>query len=579
MHLHFPIMVHYLTDKYEDRHHHLVIDIIYAVVTFVFVGANLGLGVWYWRYFTPADIDLRVFTTANVTSGEPMNVSVLYLNANRDLEDVTIDVFLPEGFVTGSDRTAQEVNYELGNVMRYADGTFDIVGVVFGNVGETYDAKVIAGYTSYNRRQYETAVRRFKVVDSSFDVQVDFPEAATYDFVTPWTIGYKNNGSVAMDDVSFDLDVPDDFTVESVTVNGATYSYAAGQPVAVGSVDAGEEGIVELTGTFHQPSEEVLFGDQQVQVSVRAHATVVNQQLQASVPVEHGVSHGVVRVIAPRVAATVTGDNVTAFGENVDTTVTLKNTSDNPVENILLRANTTSPATVNGARVNGEPATIEGADIVFPIIARLEPGAETAFTLSLPTDVSSEQSVTSQLHITGAGFSPDLQSTIPIASVSWDTTYESQITLSAEALYTGPNGEQLGYGPYPPEAWEVTALRVVLRLQNLNNPLSSVRVRTTLPGQVEWTGLNSVSAGTTLAWDPLTRAIDWTINSLDPQSQVYGAQFEVRFTPNHEQVGLSPQLTSDVTITAIDQFTATTLTTSAPGVESPVIVEQDEIHR
>src|SRR3990167_6601620 len=75
-HLFFPTIIHFLTDKYHGRTHHLVVDTIYMVVTFVFIAANLGLGVWFYLYFTPAQLDVRVFTSTHVESGQGMPIAV-----------------------------------------------------------------------------------------------------------------------------------------------------------------------------------------------------------------------------------------------------------------------------------------------------------------------------------------------------------------------------------------------------------------------------------------------------------------------------------------------------------------------
>jgi hypothetical protein len=443
---------------------------------------------------------------------------------------------------------------------------------VVGDVGSSYDARVVTSYTSYGRRQYIASTKSFSIIDTSFHVSVDFPEAATYNYPTPWTIHYKNDSVIDMEDVYFDLNVPDEFSVQTVTVNGATANYQDGQPVRVGTVAAGTEGTVELTGIFRAPSDNTVIGDQEVAIDVLTHATILNHELSTRVPVSHGTSHASAMVIAPRVSATLTGDRAVAFGESIHATVTVTNTSEHPVDDIALYASTTSPATVTGAYTNGARGSVTDGVLALPVIEHLEGGEQQSITITLPTQTSDVQQVSSRLSVSGAGFSPDVQSPVPVSEVTLDTNYESRIAVTAALLYTGPNGEQIGYGPYPPQADEVTAMRVVLRLQNINNPLSGVRVHTTLPSQVEWTGLQSVSTGTTLHWDATTRSVDWTIPDLDPQSQVYGAQFEVRFHPNSAQVGLRPHVANDIIASAYDRFTGTSLTTSAGAVVSPAIV-------
>ena len=79
-----------------------------------------------------------------------------------------------------------------------------------------------------------------------------------------------------------------------------------------------------------------------------------------------------------------------------------------------------------------------------------------------------------------------------------------------------------------------------------------------------------------LNYNSSTREIEWTIPSLNPQQTAYGAQFEIRFTPNHLQVGLRPHLLESAAITAKDAFTGVELSQTAPAVLLPVAVVASE---
>ncbi|MFH1537180.1 MAG: hypothetical protein ABID45_04275, partial [Patescibacteria group bacterium] len=132
--------------------------------------------------------------------------------------------------------------------------------------------------------------------------------------------------------------------------------------------------------------------------------------------------------------------------------------------------------------------------------------------------------------------------------------------FTANSAYYSSEGEQIGYGPYPLEAGSATALRIFWKVQGTTNNLNNVTVQTTLPSQVEWTGMSSVSDGTAMAYDPVTRTVTWHVSDLEAFSYPKGANFEVRVYPNSGQIGQNINIINDSKLTARDSFTGIILT-------------------
>lgn len=583
-HLFFPTIIHVLTDKYERRHHHLIIDTVYSVITFVLIGANIGLAVWFYLYLSPAQVDTRVFTTSHISSGEEMSVAVSYYNPHRNIDDVKVDVFLPAGFISEDEQQRGPIHFEIGDLEEHNNGLVEFEGRVFGSIGETYDVRVVTSYTYLTRRQYETVVHRFTVSDASFDVEISFPPVVIYDVPVSGTVKYTNTSTIDRRSVELGLALPANFTLTSVYSGDQQLSVAVNgtHTIQVGPLAAGQSGALQIAGVFQRPAEGSLAGDIQSGIDVTATTTIFSITSQEEVTLFHGTNTAPVQIVAPRLTAQISGDTVVNFGQTIEAQVLVTNIGEHTVKDITVSASVSGePVSMSIIRMqhgqNGSTESASGTNTVnsiltSPMIKEIQPGQQATVTVTMPTREVSGENISSTLRITGEGFVPEVNATVPLEPVEMTTKYNSQVTLQGTALYFGPNDEQIGYGAYPPRPWEITSMRVILSVTNLNNNVSNVRIRTTLPSQVEWTGLYSVSAGTSLLYNAGDHSIEWVIPSLAPQQLAYGAQFEVLFTPNHLQIGQQPRLTNSMSISAADSFTASLLRQSAPAILVPVAV-------
>lgn len=588
-HLHFPIIVHARTDKYHKKLHHLIIDIVYAAMTFVFVAANIGLGVWFYLYFVPAHIEIHVSTPKTVTSGTRTALTVAYADPNKTIDDVDIGIYVPEGFlITDPEKQKgdDEAHFDVGALQHGQAGVVGVTGIVNGSVGDSYEVRVVSSYSYLNHRQYETVVHRFTVDETALDVSIDFPKAIVSNRVIPWKMMYNNTADVDYKQVMMTVQIPDGFTttLSGALQQGVSYD-SAKKMVIVDRIPAHSSGEIDLQSVFSGVAAVDASSDGQgasFELSVAVAAGIGAGVDPASTLVfSHGTVTLIARVIEPLVAVAVSADEHVDFGETIHARVTVQNSGTEEVTNVqlygVLSGLPVSPSATT-VTLEGTSNTVSGVNddgrLVFPLLSSITPGAEVVYTVVIPTRAVSGERLSSVFTVSGEATVPSLDTVMPIIEQSVQTKYNSRVQLSSESLYYGPSSEQIGYGPYPPTAGEVTALRVILKVQNANNSLSNVRVQATLPSQVDWTNAYSVSTGTQMTWDEAARTITWTIANLSPATSTYGAQFEVRFHPNSLQVGLMPYLVSSQQINAYDTYTGQSVYQTASPVKIPVAIVQ-----
>jgi len=147
--------------------------------------------------------------------------------------------------------------------------------------------------------------------------------------------------------------------------------------------------------------------------------------------------------------------------------------------------------------------------------------------------------------------------------------FASTLSLQAFARYYSPDGDQLGRGPLPPEVGETTKFWVVWHIENTTNEVSAVRVEGLLPVGVLWTERMSVSRGGAVSYDPTTRRVVWSVESVPPfpdEEDLLGASFEVSLTPTEAMIGTSPVLIGDLRIRGNDALAGTALSEQLPDV-------------
>lgn len=131
----------------------------------------------------------------------------------------------------------------------------------------------------------------------------------------------------------------------------------------------------------------------------------------------------------------------------------------------------------------------------------------------------------------------------------------SDVGFSAKGLYY--SGPFTNTGPIPPKVEQATTYTVTWSLSNTANPISKVRVNSTIPPWVNF--LNSVSpAGEDLKYNSSTKEIIWNVDKIGKGSGIIGeartVSFQVSLSPSLSQVGTFPVIINDAILTGHDDF-------------------------
>jgi len=155
------------------------------------------------------------------------------------------------------------------------------------------------------------------------------------------------------------------------------------------------------------------------------------------------------------------------------------------------------------------------------------------------------------------------------------TKMNTRLNLDTEARYYDEEYRPVGSGPLPPEVGRTTIYKVFWHLNNSYNDVQDVRVHTTLPPHVFWTGKFSVSTGDALKFDPETQEVSWQINKVSSLAGLTRpspeTSFEISVTPEKKDIGKLLVLTRETQLSAQDAYTGATINQTCELITSNLI--------
>lgn len=515
-HILFPYLWHYFTDDYKDRLHHLVIDTLLSFVILGLLGSNIVLGAWFYLFSIQPDVQVTMTAPDLVISGEPLTLATTLVVGNKTISGVDVKVIVPTGFVADT-----PLIYTWEHLSAQQEQVISITGRFTGTVQQTYRAIALYSYRYYGQSFSGSTTVEFTVDTSSLEVVAHTPDQILNNESFTWTIEYYNSAQTDRSNVCIQLDIPEAFALKS-----SSLPISESGQISLDTVPAQMGGTISITGSF---SNAVGEGKQVIGVAgIDQCTTTALRQINLQQPLE---------VLTPRLQISTAGPSIANVGDRLLYTVTYTNSGDVTLEAIATTV------------------VITGAETLYWTDASLAAGERRTKTFTLNTVNSStrQKNLTTGYSVSATAVIAGIGVRTYTPSVSYQTKFNSTLAVSQVANY------ELGYGPYPLRAWEITAVRVFWQVEDFTNDLSNVTLQATLPSQVEWTGHAAVTEGGAMSYDAATRMVTWHTSSIPSFSHAQGASFEVRVLPNSDQVGKQINLTNDLHFSARDSFTGVIL--------------------
>jgi hypothetical protein len=562
------------------------------VLAAVSAAAWIGFFVWTRVLFqTPKTLDASIAGPSDVAAGEEVRYVIRYENAGREpISSLDLKVNLPLGFRENETvppaSDPDSLVWHLGTLTAGSDGEVEISGVFRAEVPSTQTLQAYFTYRPANFSSDFQLIKTFpvKVTESALRVAVNGPEKALPGDEVTYEFKVENGSATPVKDAELAVQFPTDFLVASATPAATSPDLPRW---AIAEIQPGQLFVVTVKGRFSSSS----VGEETVRASVSLLAADSIRLSQATDEAKTDVLGGnlafhlVVNGNEDRLAAN-PGDSLLVSIDyanrgaerlsGVSFVLTAKGDKALPID--------WSAATLAGGKREGTTVTWDEA--AEPAFAALDPGTEGVIDVVLPLSETVDLakaadaftlSLSVNLKKVGSVESPRRLEATPFPVV-----VNSDFAADGFVRYFTEGGEALGTGPVPPKAGETTAYRIFWTVSNTMHALDGVRLSSTLPADVAWTGKTQSDIGT-LAFNETTRVVTWDIPRLPVDVKAATASFEVAITPKASDAGSFLKLLNATAAEATDAVTKNrlaraidALTTEAPrdeGVAGKGVVE------
>ncbi len=553
-HFLFPYVWHYYTDTYKGKFHHLIVDSVLSMMVLTLVAVNVALLGWLYVFFTPPQFQVTVTAPNVVISGADLPLTVEYANLGKGIGNVNMHLIAPKGY------TADITNFNFPDIAQNEKGDFIIPGHFVGNIGEQYRFILDYNYEYYGQRYQNFTYIEITVAGSSLEIVPTVPDKILNNETVHWTVEYTNSSNYRSEDTCIKLDIPSSFVQ-------ASSSHEIGEDglIHLGSIEPRASGLIELTGAFSNA-----VGEGRNVINIIAYTRCGSDKYtQVNIAAQ-------ITVLTPRLTLATSGTTAVDVGSSYSYTQRYTNTGDAPLRNVTVVARLKDFSDKYSV-LSANQGTVSG-NIITWIDPELMPGETHSRSFSITVNPNLRQKNAEMSYSVSASADiDDLGINTYTGTTGQTIKLNSTLDFTVVQRYSSTTGEQFGYGPYPLEADNITALRVFWEIKDFTNDLTNLTIQTTLPSQVEWTDHTAVTEGSAMSYDPASRTITWHTGHVTSFDHAQGASFELRVRPNSLQIGKQINVTNDTRFSARDEFTSVVLsrTVGALRTTDPIVSSSD----
>ena len=168
---------------------------------------------------------------------------------------------------------------------------------------------------------------------------------------------------------------------------------------------------------------------------------------------------------------------------------------------------------------------------------------------------------------------PEIKTTVFLSQVREEfvNKVNSKLVISQKGYF---DDEIFGNsGPLPPKIGETTTYTIIWQVKNYYNEMKNVKVKATLPQNVNLTGKIFPEEQTDkITFDSQSREIVWNVGDLIVGQGILtpapNIAFQISFVPGANQAGQVPELISEARITGQDQWTGEILQATSPSINT-----------
>lgn len=524
---------------------------------------SLGAGVFFkaggWL-FAPENVQVTINGPKEIDSNKIAEYTISFENNNWvDLENAeliltypTIFRIIPEnGFQLSTSRAV----LPLGTVKKSSlssvkiKGSFQSLQDQVALITATLRATP-SGLTSQNdfESRYSIAVE-----GSSLIIEVEAPLQAGDGQFADYVVTYRNESSIAMENLELRLSYPDGFTPTELIPRPNRDENIWSVPLLA----PGESDTVTVRGIITGAQGDVKrvvaeLGVPQGDGSLFSYADIVRQTkiIASPLTISQQIGNDGVKSVAP--------------GEGLSYRIYFRNEGDVGLRDLIVTVDLDPKYfDVSQLQLPGGTYNVQKKQVVFRAsdqsqLSLIEPGQGGSIVFSVPVraDLASYNRSNIEIESIAKIDSPDVPTPIGankiIASNRITFKVRTAVTFALQAFHFDGLGNT---GPIPPRVGEETQYTLTVRAGSTINSIEEGLVNMVFPGQVRYIKTHRISQGS-VSYNDRTGELVWIIGTIAPrESEQAELTIQIGFTPDPSQAGKEEWLTNSVDFKAKDQWT------------------------
>ncbi len=457
------------------------------------------------KSFANEKVTMFVEAPEDIESGDEISIAIGYKNDNEvALRDVEMEITFPEDFLMiSSDKNIIKeggiYSWQAGNVAANSTDKVRIYGKLIGNKGDTKDFRAVMKYKPANfNSNFETNITApIKISSVPVELNIAFPEEGiknSTDTELTFTVKNKSNRSFSKADI--EIDFPESFSYTSSETS--TTREDEGNNVfnfEIENLSATSEKTIKILGSFKSENK---------QETVKANLYLLEENGEMIKYIEQSKDF---QIIKPEilVSMTVNGweDYVAGKNEELEYKIDFENQSEKELRGLIIKSSLKGNFDLTS--IQADKGTIKNNEVVWsalkvPELAQLKPQDKGTITFKVKTkdyfiiEKESDKNFTLENNITIGTASQE------IANVTKTTKVKSFLAIESKG-YFNDDGRIANGGALPPKVGEKTYYTIHWIIRNLFNDVENIKIVSTLPEGVRWTGKYINSKGEILTQD------------------------------------------------------------------------------
>ncbi len=511
---------------------------------------------WYWReaIFSKEILRVEILSKDSAKIGEEIEYTVKYKNnGNFALENPKLIFELPENSLTEDSKTRFEQN--LKDIYPGDENLIKFKGRLLGKEGDLKTAKAWLSYRPHNlSARYESQTTFTTKIDQvPVTLKYDLPSKIERGKEISYSINYFSNVDYPLENLSIKIEPLQGFNFQSadpISLDNSEWKLAILNKGQGGRIKI--KGVIstDLGGNLNFSAKMGMWQD-----GVFIVVKEANQEIQTIQPLLFisQLINGVPNFVA-------------SPGQTLNYEIFLRNIGSTPFDNLFVISRIEGQA-LDLATLKSPDGQVKPNDnlIVFDSrqitdLQHIAPQQESKVTFSVKLkdnlDISGDQknSLIIKNKVDASGISQE-----------FDTKISSKLELAQKGYYSDFDGIK-NEGTVPPQVGKTTTYTINWQIKNFLNDVKNVKVKAVLPQNVGLSdNIAPESQAPNFSFDSQSKEIVWLAGDLARESKI-SLSFQVALTPSLSQKGISAGLIGKATVFSEDQFTGSTIQSTAQAV-------------